>query len=348
METRKVQLAGGSTFTVSLPKQWASEHNIEAGDQLRLYPHEDGSLVVRGEDDPDSESSETTAAKVPTDHRSRTDIARIVQALYSVGFDASTLTGFDSTDTRTRRTISAVARRLIGLEVVEETENRMTLRTLLNPTDVSIRQTVIQLQLVALSMQHDAVTALERGDTELAKHVIERDDEADRLFRMVDRHFQRALSDLQEVDRLGVDRPEFFGYYTTARNLERVADHAEKVAAITIRVETAPEAVIEDIVAFAHRSQDIVEDAASVLLAGGDVDVAYGALAARDELTAELETFDRRLYREDIPDAYLFGLVLDSINRTAEYGGNIAEGAIQQVLRAKTEEAVTPEKAVQR
>ena len=219
----------------------------------------------------------------------------------------------------------------------------MTLRTLLNPTDVSIRQTVIQLQLVALSMQHDAVTALETGDTELAKHVIERDDEADRLFHMVDRHLQRALSDLQEVDR-----PEFFGYYTTARNLERVADHAEKVAAITIRVETAPEAVIENIVAFAHRSQDIVEDAASVLLAGGDVDVAYGALAARDELTAELETFDRRLYREDIPDAYLFGLVLDSINRTAEYGGNIAEGAIQQVLRAKTEEAVTPEKAVQR
>lgn len=347
MGTRKVQLAGGSTFTVSLPKQWASEHNIEAGDQLRLHPHKDGSLLVRGESDQTTEKGDTTA-RVTIDHRSQTDIIRTVQALYSVGYDVSTLTGRNSLDTRTRRTISTVVRRLIGLEVVEETESRMILRALLNPADVSIRQTVIQLQLVALSMQHDAVTALETGDTELAKHVIERDNEADRLFWIVDRHFQRALSDLQEVDRLGVDRPEFFGYYTTARNLERVADHAEKVAAVTTRIGTTPKAVIEDIVTFAHRSHDIVEDAASVLLAGGDVDVAYGALAARDELTTELETFDRRLYREDIPDACLFGLVLDSINRTAEYGGNIAEGAIQQVLRAKTEEAVTSEKVVQR
>ena len=269
METRKVQLAGGSTYTVSLPKQWASEHHIEAGDQLCLYPHRDGSLEVRSENDWNGERNETTTVRVTIDNRSRTEIAQTVQAFYSVGFDAFTLTVSDPLDHQTPRLVSAATRKLIGLEVVEETERRMTLQILLNSTDVSIRQTVIQLQLVALSMQRDAVTALESGDTDLAKHVIERDDEADPLFRLVDRHFQRALSSLQEIDRLELDRPTLFDYYTTARNLERIADHAEKIAMIATRVETSPETVIEDIVAFARRSRDIVEDAASIRLAGG-------------------------------------------------------------------------------
>jgi len=49
MEARKVQLTGGSTYTVSIPKGWAGEHGIEAGVQLHLYPHEDGSIEVRAD-----------------------------------------------------------------------------------------------------------------------------------------------------------------------------------------------------------------------------------------------------------------------------------------------------------
>jgi phosphate uptake regulator len=348
MESRKVQLAGGSTYTISLPKQWASEHDIEAGDRLRLYPHRDGSLVVRGEHDPAVETGAMTIAGVNVDRRSRADVARTVRALYSVGFDAFRLAGFDPSDTRTRRTIGAVTRGLIGLEVIEETERHVLLRVLLDPGDVSIRRTVIQLRLVALSTQHDATTALETGDTELAEHVLERDDEADRLFRTVDRHFQRALSDLQEVDQLGLDRLTLFRYYTTARNLERIADHAEKVATIATRVRGVLEAVIEEITGFARRSHGVVENAASVLLADGEIGAAYEALAARDDLAAEIESFDRRLYAEHTPEAYPLGLVLDSIARTAEYGSNIAEGAIQQVLRVETEEAANSERTVQR
>lgn len=133
METRKVQLIGGSTYTVSLPKQWASEHSIRAGDRLRLYPHEDGSLLVRGENDPIVETGEARTTEVTTDDRSPTDVSRTVQALYQAGFDGFTLSGSRSVDTRTRRTIGAVTRWLIGLEVLEETEIRTLLQSLWTP-----------------------------------------------------------------------------------------------------------------------------------------------------------------------------------------------------------------------
>jgi phosphate uptake regulator len=330
VETRKVQLVSGSTYTVSLPKQWASEHDIEAGDRLHLDPRDDGSLIVRTGRE---RTSERTVASVTIDHHSYADTVRTVRALHAVGFDAFTLRASKPLEADAKRSITAATSKLIGLEVMEASETRLTLRSLLNTADVSIRQTVIQLQLVALSMQRDAIRALSENDTNLATHVIERDDEADQLFSMVDRHFQRALTDLQEVNLLELNRPTLFSYYRIARNLERIADHAEKIATITTRIDNPRDTIIEDIAAVARRSHSVVEDATSVLLAGGSNNEAYRALAARDDLLNTLEAFNQRLYCEDISDAYLLGLVLDSIKRTAEYGGNIAETAIQHTYR---------------
>jgi predicted acyl esterase len=47
METRKVQVTGGSTYTVSLPKDWATENDVSAGSAVALYP-EDDVLVYHG------------------------------------------------------------------------------------------------------------------------------------------------------------------------------------------------------------------------------------------------------------------------------------------------------------
>ena len=38
---RTVQLAGNSTFVVSLPKAWAVEQGLESGSSMYLYPHDD-------------------------------------------------------------------------------------------------------------------------------------------------------------------------------------------------------------------------------------------------------------------------------------------------------------------
>lgn len=332
METRKVQLAGGSTYTVSLPKRWAAEHGIEAGRRLRLYPNDDGSLVVQTH--PERDGGQATTG-VNVDDLSDDALRRTVHALYVVGLDEFSLSTARTFDDDRRRTVTNAAQGLIGLETVEETDQRLVLRSLLDPADVSIRQSVLQLQFVALSMYDDALSAFE-GDVERTEHVVERDDEADRLFSLVSRHFQRTLSSMQEVERLDVDRPTVFAYYTTARQLERVADHAERIAETVTRFAAPPRTdSAADIAAAARRSRGVVEDAASVLLGGGGIDEAYRALAARDRLVEETTTLDRTLYEQSVPDAYLLALVLDSVERTAEYGGNVAETAVQTSLSAE-------------
>ena len=46
METRKVQLSGGTTYTISLPKSWAEEQGIESGSLVSIHPNGDGPLLV--------------------------------------------------------------------------------------------------------------------------------------------------------------------------------------------------------------------------------------------------------------------------------------------------------------
>ena len=45
-EVRKIQLTGGSTYTVSLPKKWITEHGLEAKDEIRIEWRPSGALRV--------------------------------------------------------------------------------------------------------------------------------------------------------------------------------------------------------------------------------------------------------------------------------------------------------------
>ncbi|UPM43444.1 phosphate uptake regulator PhoU [Halocatena salina] len=329
METRKIQLTGGSTFTVSLPKRWAKEHGLESGAQMHLYPHSDGSLLVR----PDPTNNGEREIALTVDHRSDEDIVQTVRAGYVSGFDRITLVATGGIDDSQRTAVTRTVDGLVGLEIVSESRRRVVLQSLLDTSDVSIRQTVIQLQRITLSMHENAVTAAINGDSELAARVCNRDDEADRLFGMVSRHYQQSLSDLQAIDQLDIDRPSIADYYTTAQQLERVADHAEKMAVIADRLDVSAADTIPNFDSIARSARGIVTDASSVLLAGADVEMAYRALDDRDTLLAELDRSDKRLYDSDSSDQHPAGLLLDSVRRTSEYGGNIAETMIQRAVR---------------
>jgi len=50
METRKVQVTGGSTYTVSIPKSWATENDVGAGSEVEFYP--DGDSLLRRRNEP--------------------------------------------------------------------------------------------------------------------------------------------------------------------------------------------------------------------------------------------------------------------------------------------------------
>jgi phosphate transport system protein len=80
------------------------------------------------------------------------------------------------------------------------------------------------LATASLALVHDSLSALEHDDAGLAQAVIREDRGVDRLRRTVLRELKDAIR--QEPDRVDT----WLRLINTARNLERVADHAANIA----------------------------------------------------------------------------------------------------------------------
>jgi phosphate uptake regulator len=332
METRKVQLSGGTTYTISLPKSWAQEHGIDAGSVLSLFPNSDGSLLIEAGV---GESSDERSTEIDVSTDSESAIRQWIHALHAIGFDTVTLVDRTGHSPEQRNVIENTVGNLSGFELMEATDTRIRLTDLIDAENVNVRKSALRLRLVVLGMHRDAVSAVLTQDETLAQRVIERDNGADKLFAMVTRHFRRALTNLQEVEKLESDRDELFEYYYISRQFERIADHAEKVAHFAFDPEaTIPAAFEERIDALAKDSRQVIDTASDAILADAGVEGAHTAFTKRDTLMTDIRSFDRELYTHDDPaEAYMIGLLIDSIRRSAEYGANIAGTAIQQTAR---------------
>ena len=329
METRKIQQVGGGTYTVSIPVHWANEHDIEAGNTAYLYTHRDGSLVVRWDE---KEHSELATTDIELDDAAPEVAERMLIAAYSAGFKQIQLRNPEGVTSAQRRAIDTCTRSLTGVEITEESTHHVTVQGLLDASDVSIRQSTVQLKFITLSM-YEAALDFFAGETTESEHIITRDDEADRIFRLITRHFNRSLLDLAELDQLGITRPQLFEYYATARQFERIADHAVKIARCVQRTEyTVSEDLLTESRAIGDDARQVVAEAATAIIDGESTEMAHSALDDCDHVIQEASRLDRTLSDRAPGEAYILTRVLDSVIRTAQYGGNIAELALRASL----------------
>jgi len=324
METRKIQSVGGGTYTVSLPKEWAESADIVTGSVVELHTHIDDLLVIQPRE---CETDTVVTIEIPIADGDSTHVERTIRAAYAAGIREVVLTG--AVRDSHRRTVGRVARKLTGVTIATETDDRIVVQSMLDAGEVSIQQSVRQLQFVALSLHREATAALAGGLR--IDDPSERDDQADRLYTLVDRYFSRGLSRLDEVDALGLTRPELFTFWSTARELERVADHAERIAGLASEA-TAGEATAGELQRLASESRSVVEDAVGVALGDTGIEAARTALETRQRIRKDAPALERRLFETSDTD-YRLARIIDSLTRTAEHGGNIAEIGLQSVVR---------------
>jgi phosphate uptake regulator len=326
METRKVQVTGGSTYTVSLPKGWATSNDVSAGSIVEFHAEED-SLVLR----PRREDERLEGSLDITDLEGE-ELNQAVITMYVNGFDVITLET-RRVDASQRASIRKAAQELVGLEVIEETSDHVTLQDLLDSSELSIHNAITRMRLVALTMLEDALTALIENDTELATDVVERDQDVDRLWFMTARVFRSVLREPSAAVEVGLDRETCFDYHMGARQLERIADHASKIARLSLDLDAVSEETAEALRDLHGEASHIAEQAMDALLqddperAQGLASEARTSLRTIDETTRRIDGLLRELEPQQ---AQLLGLVVDSLSRAADYGVNIAENATQK------------------
>nr|WP_241433854.1 phosphate uptake regulator PhoU [Natrialba aegyptia] len=337
METRKLQEAGGYTHTVSIPKKWVTEHRLEPGMELQLYTHLDGSIVIRSSAEDVEQLAEATV-EVDGDDPKR--IRRAIQMAHTGGFETVTLTPRQLFTDAGRRGARSAVRNLVGTDVLAESETEITVKHLMDPSNVSICQSLVQIQYAALLLHEDATVAFVNADDARA-HVDERADRVARFAQLITRHFSRSLISLDELDRLGVSRPDLFDYYATAHRLSAVANRAVRIARIAEKLpEPLSEEIAGDVRSAAEDARNAVDTAVAAILEDEDgVSTAHEAIKYRDDAVTAVDTLEQTLFDgsrvESVPAAVALTSALDHLRRTADHGHAIARIAVQAAIRAE-------------
>ena len=296
MIERKVQKTGGSTYFVTLPKDWATKFGVSRGSTITLLPNDSGSLLLV----PDSlERANRCVVELQDWDFDR--FQREIISRYIVGYDIIEIRR-DRIRPEQRRMMREIAQGLVGLEIFDETQKAVLLQAMVNVRDFPVQRTLVRVFDITQVMLEDAVRAFCGHDLELARDVLERDGDIDRLVLLVARQFSLLLRDLLLEEDVGLSRLEFLHYHTVADQLERVADHAGKISDATLAL-TGP--VVLDI---AGEIEQRAKDAVAVLgravqaFENRNTDLANEVLQEKEH-SEQLFQVTRRTAAEKQPDA---------------------------------------------
>src|SRR5260370_38314542 len=88
VELRKLQMTGGASYTVSLPKDWVKEQGLKVGDVVAVMPRSDSSLtLIPHEKMPIGKNRGAEATVSPSKEQDKEQILRTVLAQYLAGYD---------------------------------------------------------------------------------------------------------------------------------------------------------------------------------------------------------------------------------------------------------------------
>ena len=314
-----------------MPKQWADKVGIETGTRVSLAPQPDGTLLI----DPVHGSPVLKRKKIDVSDITGAALTRDTIAAYLTGYDIIELTS-NRFLSEQKKVIREICYKLIGPEIIEETAKSVVIQDLLNQNEISIKKSVRRMFLISNSMHKDAIIALKNRDSDLALDVMQRDDDVDRLFLLTAKQFRSILRGARVPDISEISIDEYHDLRMAAAPLERIADHAQKIAKIASTMEgIIPVDVMELTEKASEASRKIVADSIDALYSSNAA-LANQVISRIDDMHSVIIKLNESLLTLDTRETVIaMRTVADSIDRIGDYGANIAEIAINSAMAGK-------------
>jgi phosphate uptake regulator len=331
MDIRKVQITGGSSFVITLPKEWAKANNLKKNAPLGLITQPDGTLLLT----PRITGDQTLRTKV-FDIKEVPDkdfLIRLLVGAYIEGYNVIKIQLKGQPSPMVRTVVREFTHLTIGQEVVEETADTITIKDLLNPAEMPLDKTIRRMYIIAKSMHEDAITSLLKGDLVLAEEVKRRDTEVDRLHWLVGRQYNLILHNVNLTEKLGVTIDGATTYYHISRTMERMADHAERIArnVPTLADKKVNPEILNKIKSASVLSLEIFTKSMESLFKN-DLKGSNEGIKDLGKLERLCEEINTLALKHKGGIAIAVGYIVESIRRVGEYSVNISEMVINHII----------------
>lgn len=338
VDLRKLQMTGGASYTVSLPKDWVKEQGLKVGDVVAVMPRSDSSLtLIPHEKMPAGKSRGSEVTVAPEKDQDKEQILRTVLAQYLAGYDIIRIR-FPATARPDLRTyLREGARKMfVGSEIIEESKDELIVQCLSSYGDLPAPKVISRMSLISKLMLRDAVDSLKRQDVAMADEIVRRDEEVDRFYLFIIRQLTMAVLNRSLILEIGLADPrDCLVYRVVSKSLERIADHAATIARMSANIDgQLPPRLVDEISKASDLTINVLEDALKAL-AKSDGALANRSIAAAKSIEKEAEGVMDKLFSFKLTPKTVVAvrLALESLKRISEYSEDMAEMGINLTAR---------------
>ena len=233
-EVRKVQLTGGATYTISLPKAWVVENSIQAKNPLRIDWRPSGALRITPLNMVENKYQRAILSCEEIQIGSLHDH---LMGAYISGADEILITNIESNIKQYQAEIRRFLKNTRGFEIIDEENKSMRMVCLLNSGEMPLYASLNRMYSQLVSLMRDILLVFDGEGIELIEDVAEREADVDAMLYLVERQVRVALDSHLVASSLKVSRHQALEYSNLARSLERMMDHAFQIGTNLIEFE---------------------------------------------------------------------------------------------------------------
>lgn len=234
MEIRKAQRAGYSTLIVSLPIKWVKEVGLKPGDALALSEEQDGSLRVIPQLGLRTKGESVSIVNADLCIEKQL-LTKLIVGEYIVGHETIHVSSKRPLRPEQLEEIRNATSKLIGIDVVEQTLNRVILQSLVDPMKFPIYTSLRRIHAIIIAIFDAILQAISEKEIKYLKEVSNMENDVDRLYRLTVRQLMLAARDREIMKHVGIETPlNIVGNRVVAKALEEIADSTERIAIDTL------------------------------------------------------------------------------------------------------------------
>ena len=330
MEIRRVQLTGGSSYMITLPKEWITSLNIKKNDPLAVSLQSDGTLLISTK--MQEHIQKTKEFDVSTISKP-VYLLQLLIGAYIAGYTSIKITASQRLSPPIRNVIRTFIQITIGQEVVEETDTTIILKDLLNPVEMPFDRTIKRMHIIVKSMHEDAIRALQTKDTLLSEDVSSRDNDVDRLHWLVARQYNIILQNVSLAEKMDITTETASTCFLISKIIERIGDHIVRITQSipSLINNTLDKNIIEKITTASNLAEDIFTKSITSYFKK-DIKASNEIIESVTKLEKLCEEINTLALQQKGLVAISIGYIVESIRRIGEYAEDISENVINYLV----------------
>jgi len=185
MTLRKIQLIAGTTYSVSLPKDWVIKNQLKERSEIQITEQNNRTLLISPQT---LEQKELKEISIDVDENIK-DITQIIFAVYYLGVETINLSSKKDLPKDVKAKIRKAMTQLSGAVISYEDKQKITIRVLLDRSKIDITQVLYRMSLI---IEMSIANILEDLDV---NEIRINENEIDSLYHLITKIISLALVD---------------------------------------------------------------------------------------------------------------------------------------------------------